>query len=353
MINFTPEQASVLNHIQRAVPMVRRPFTVIGNDLGLTEADVMAIITDFKQRRMIRNIAAILNPRSLGYTMGLVGVAVPVGRIDQAAALINAHPGVSHNYLRNHHYNIWFTLAEENEAFFDRSVAFLARSTGAWDTIVLKNEQVYKIGVQLPMGENPKDAAWIQPGLQYIGPPAGEVTWEEKNGIRLLQQDLPVVKRPFLQLAANRHTLLTEERLLELGAVLMDKGIMRRYAAVLRHMKAGFTHNAMTVWKLSSRDAPPSVLKVFINEKAVSHLYRRTIVPGKWGYPLFAMIHAKSEAALTEIVQQLSRRSGLGDYQVLKSLREFKKQRVVYFSDSFLQWHQKAFSPSAGSDIPS
>jgi DNA-binding Lrp family transcriptional regulator len=341
MTDFNSSEALVLNYIQRSVPMARRPFAVIGADLGIRETEVMRIISELKQRRIIRNIAAIFSPQSLGYAMGLVGLEVPESCIDKATVAINAHPGVSHNYLRNNRYNMWFTLAEETEAWFCRSVEFLARQAGASDSLTLKTERVFKIGVRLPVsGEMPMRG--IKSGtVSCRSPQAGTLTLKEKDAIGLLQQDLPVVERPFQNLAATSNNLISEDRLLEFGKSLENRGIMRRYAAVLRHMNAGYTHNAMTVWKFPDNETALSGIDAFIRESAVSHLYRRTIHPGKWEYPLFAMIHAKSNSELTDVIRRLSQKSGIADYQVLKSLRELKKLRVVYFSANFEKWHKK------------
>lgn len=335
-MDFSNNEALILNHIQRSFPLVRRPFAAIGEFLDISESEVMAIIADLKNRRVIRNIAAIFNPQSLGYTMGLVGITVPPSGVDQAASVINAHPGVSHNYLRDHRYNIWFTLAEQSQASFDASVDILNDAAGASDSLILKTEQVFKIGVKLAVDGRTKADNGKTEAVFHPSPGAEKLTVEEKSGIILLQQDLPVVSQPFSALASG-HGSMSENRLLELAASLQQKGTMRRYAAVLRHMKAGFTHNAMTVWKLSGNDTSP--LNAFLWEDAVSHLYNRTVYPGKWEYPLFAMIHAKSASALEDVVHRLSRESGIRDYQVLRSLREFKKQRVVYFSDQFDKWY--------------
>ena len=339
MTDFTNNEAKVLNHIQHSFPLVRRPFSAIGSCLDLPESKVMALIMDLKNRGIIRNIAAIFDPRRLGYAMGLVGMAIADSQVDQAASIINDHPGVSHNYLRDHHFNIWFTLAEESKDRFSESINALTLAIGASDTLILKTEKVFKIGVKLDVGEK---TTKNEEKLETASSPShgnGKLTKDQKEGIVLLQKDLSVVEKPFSALVTGNGRLMSEDRLLKMAASLQEKGIMRRYAAVLRHMKAGFTHNAMTVWKVHGNDM--SALDAFLQEDAVSHLYNRTIYPGKWEYPLFAMIHAKSDKTLADIVQRLSRESGITDYQVLHSLREFKKQRVVYFSDQFEQWHLK------------
>jgi DNA-binding Lrp family transcriptional regulator len=340
-MNFDDKDASVLNYIQHGVPMVRRPFDAVGSVLGISEHEVMNIIAEHKSRRVIRNISGIFNPQRLGYVIGLVGIAVPDKLIEHAAAHINSHPGVSHNYLRNHHINIWFTLADEDETQFNRSAATLAHAAGATDTLVLKTEKLFKIGVRLPVGKEARISAAVSES--QLGPAAKPVnlTPLERIGIRLLQMDLPIISQPFSRLAGETSNVLDQDRLIEIGRSLQKKGTMRRYAAVLKHTKAGFTHNAMTVWKLADTGNEPSVLEAFIREDAASHLYSRTIYPGKWEYPLFAMIHAKSDDALAHIIHRLSSTSGIADYMVLRSLREFKKRRVNYFSNEFGRWHEK------------
>ena len=114
---------------------------------------------------------------------------------------------------------------------------------------------------------------------------------------------------------------------------------MRRYAAVLRHRKAGYTSNAMTAWKTGENFNPD----IFINKRPITHLYLRTTYPGKWEYPLFAMIHARSDDELKGIVNDLSKESGIDDYLVLNSLREFKKTRVQYFSEEFTRWKRENY----------
>ena len=82
-------------------------------------------------------------------------------------------------------------------------------------------------------------------------------------------------------------------------------------------------------------------MPVFLSNKSISHLYRRTEHPGRWEHPLFAMIHARSDGELDGIIAALEERSGLSDYLVLKSLREFKKKRVTYFSPAFDEWKKE------------
>jgi len=338
MTEFSKNEAAVLNCVQQAIPFDRQPFLIIGTALGIPEKKVREIIIRLKKRDVIRDISGIFNGGSLGYTLNLVAMEIPEHHIEKAAAIINAHPGVSHNYVRNHRYNIWFTLAEENEKLFDKTVALLAKKTGTQDFLVLRNEKLLKIGVILQIGDESD-----MNGNDLVTTPrnqarARKFSEEEKEAVRLLQNNLPIVDRPFLSIVEKNSSFLSEDRFIELGKQFKTENIMRRYSAVLRHMNAGYTFNAMTTWRINDADDVEKKSKPFMTQAAVSHLYLRTRYPGKWDHPLFAMIHARSKPELTDIIEDLSKKSGLEDYLVLTTKQELKKKRVVYFSHKFFEW---------------
>lgn len=327
MRDFSKEEADVINFIQQKVPLVPGPFDEIGLHTGLNAKQVIEIIKGLKEEGVVRNIAGIFSGEKLGYTMSLVAFKVPEKNIEQAASAINSHPGVSHNYLRDHEYNVWFTLAEENRECFDEAVKVLAKRSGAREYLVLKNEKMLKIGVKFPVGGGALPAekkTYSDAGTASLE----TLTGEEKKAVELLQTDLPLTEAPFDEISEGT---METGRLFEIAMDLKKRGIMRRYSAVLRHGKAGYGHNAMTVWKSEGADITP-----FMEEEAISHLYLRTVYPGRWEYPLFAMIHAKSEVQLQDIIGRLAKQAP--DYQVLRTVRELKKQRVKYFSPAFKEW---------------
>ncbi len=338
MTEFSKNEAAVLNYVQQSIPFERQPFLTIGSELGLPEKKVREIIIRLKKRDVIRNISGIFNGGSLGYTLNLVAMEIPKNKIEKAARMINSHPGVSHNYVRKHRYNIWFTLAEENEELFDKTIALLAGKTEARDFLVLRNDRLLKIGVILQIGEDSEINGNDIAALPRNQAETRQFSKEEKEAVRLLQNDLPIVDRPFLALVKESSSFLSENRFINMGKQLKTENIMRRYSGVLRHMNAGYTFNAMTTWKINSQENIDEKSKPFMEKAAVSHLYLRTIYPGKWEYPLFAMIHARSKPELIDIIEDLSKKSGLEDYLVLQTERELKKKRVVYFSHKFFEW---------------
>ena len=330
---FTASENIVLERIQKGIPCSPEPFAEIAVLSGLAEDEVINTINSLREKKIIRNISAIFDGKALGYTMSLVAFQVSPEAADHAAEIINSHPGVSHNYLRSHRYNIWFTLAEESPEDFSRTVETLARKCGAADYLVMRNEHLLKIGVFLDTG----GSAGSYDSSDYVPGETGAVVKlsdDEIEAVRLLQNDLPAVKRPFEQIIRAAGSSVSVGSLMDHFRSFLERGIIRRYAAVLRHVNAGYTANSMTAWK------PDGEYKIepFRQCVNVSHLYYRTVYPGRWEHPLFAMVHAKSSDELAALLADLSRKSGISDYLSLESLKEFKKKRVTYFSESFKEW---------------
>jgi len=336
MSSFTEKEAKVLNTIQKSFPMEVRPFDSLSGITGIPASEIIDIIGDLKKREVVRNIAGIFNGESLGYYLSLVALKVDEADIDRAVELINSHPGVNHNYHREHDYNIWFTLAGENEEMFRQSLDIISEKSGAKDCLVMRNEKLYKIGFMLSIGQHGGDDSGLSAGRARELPEVADLSAEEREAVILLQKDMPLVEEPFRALSEESE-MLDHERLIGVSRDLKERNVMRRYAAVLRHRNAGFSFNAMTAWK-AEPDKVEDIIQPFIDEEAVTHLYMRTIYPGRWEHPLFAMIHAKGEDELDSIINRLSIESGIKDRLVLRSLQEFKKMKVIYFSNEFKEW---------------
>ena len=332
MAEYSEKESKVLNRVQQELPLVYMPWHQVAGDLGLTPDDVMDIVTKYRDEGIIRNIAGIFSAEKLGYDISLVAFCVPDEKVAKAAEIINAHPGVSHNYLRDHRYNIWFTLAVPPSTSLQNESARMADQAGAADHLLLRNERMMKLGVKLAVGDGEIPSENKSHKDNPVNKGARNLNEREKEAVRLLQHDLPVDNRPFARLIGDNNTDMQEDELLDLANGLREDGIMRGFRAVLRHRNAGYTANAMTAWKLNAGTQMDEVQEVFGKEPSISHLYLRTVYPGRWEYPLFAMIHARSDDELTAIIHGLEERSGLHNYQVLRSLREFKKERVKYFN---------------------
>jgi DNA-binding Lrp family transcriptional regulator len=342
-MNFTPVETKVLNRIQKDFPVVPDPLCVIAEELSIPEHDFLGALRDLKQREIVRNISGIFNADRLGYVTTLVAFSVEDRDIERAAMAINAHPGVSHNYQRDHHYNIWFTLAAESESRLEQTVKRLAEQASASDYIILRNEKLLKIGLMLSIGDEVHRGHGPSRGNGHGKSPVPRpLSEDERESVRILQKDLPLERNPFAILLETNNSAIGLDGLMTIFKRLKDDHILRRYAAVLRHREAGYTANAMTVWKPRVGSDIDRIARIFHDSHQISHLYLRTLHPGRWEYPLFAMIHARTDEALDGIIKDLSGKSGIDDYQVLRSLKEFKKERVVYYSPRFDEWEKKA-----------
>ena len=344
IMKITDKDSEILNRIQRDISISENPFLELSLELDLSADKLLAALAQLKKRGIIRSISGIFNAESLGYQISLVAFEVPEDNIGDAAELINSHPGVSHNYLRDHRYNIWFTLAVETGRSLEETVSLLARGAHSRDSLILRNERMMKIGLMLNAGAVPlPDGKTAQEGTPSGIAEEHDFSEDEREAVRLLQMDLLLEERPFRSIINCERSFLSEVRLIELGTIFKNENIMRRFSAVLRHRTVGYTSNAMTVWRINGYDTMDDVADIFLGEQSISHLYLRTVYPGKWEYPLFAMIHSKSSVELRKIIERLSKRSGFKDYLVLNSLKEFKKQRVAYFSDAFSEWERNNY----------
>ncbi len=241
----------LLNAVQWDFPLDPRPFAVLGERLGLTEEATRERVARVKQLGVLRQLSAIFDTRALGYGSALVAAQIDPDRVDEAAAVISAHPGVSHNYKRNHRYNLWYTVAVPPGDSLEEHVEELHRESGALVTRRLPTLKLYKIGVKLDMTGATAANAKAEV-LEHERPErrehmeAPELSELEMATIRIVQEDLPLVERPF---AAYAELIGTDEQtVLDLLASFKERKLMRRFAAVMNHRSAGFKANAMGVW---------------------------------------------------------------------------------------------------------
>jgi DNA-binding Lrp family transcriptional regulator len=354
MVGIDAMDGKLLDAVQAGIPLVERPYRVLGEGLGLSEGDVIERIAKLKADSVIRNIGAIFDTSRLGYRSSLVGFQLREERIDQAAAVINAHPGVSHNYLRSYvfsgnyrpeacgSYNVWFTLAvpPESQLGLDGSMAALVRETGAEAARLFPSLRIFKIGVRLDMdaeatGVRKEEGSFF---TGNGGTAENGLSPTERRIVQVLQYDLALVEEPFRDVA--RQCGLEVEAVLAGAQKFLQRKIMRRFAAILNHRKAGYTGNVMAAWPVPEEKVEAVGLQM-AQFRAVSHCYQRPAYP-EWPFTLFTMVHQKSREACEETVAAISRETGIGDYALLWTVREFKKVRLRYFTDDYAAWEETA-----------
>lgn len=315
---------ALLERLQADFPLTPRPFAALGRSLNLEEAEVLARVRRLKEADVIRQISAIFDTRRLGYQSTLAAFHVADAALDDVAAQVSAHPGVSHNYARLHRYNLWFTLAVPPGQKVAAEVRRLARQTGVDDWLNLPALRVFKIRTHFKLKESSAPRPEEQTG------PSRAFTPADVPFVRALQQDLPVTRRPFAEAAAELG--LSEERLLDKARELDAAGIMRRFAAVLRHRRVGYTANGMACWVVPEAEIE-EVGRRGAGFPQVSHCYQRPAYPPRWPYNLFTMIHGQSKGEVEEVAAAIAERTGIEDYVILYSTTEYKKERVKYFME--------------------
>ena len=323
----------ILNIIQTRFPLVEMPFAEIGDEVELPEEEVIERIGELKGKNVVRQISAIFDTRRLGYKTTLVAMRLPADELDAAAQIINVHPGVSHNYARNGHFNLWFTVAVPPYEDLAETVEDMASRTGAESYRLMPTIKFFKIGVNFDMVKEEGAAK------KYYSPDgydradgqnwnkAMPITDFEIEVIRELQEDVELTPRPFSPMAERLGIPLQE--LFAIADSLQERSLMRRFSAVLHHRRAGFRSNAMAVWKVPSERAI-EVGNIMAQSRWVTHCYERPTFPD-WPYTHFTMIHATSQETCEDVAAELSEATGISEYQLLYSTREYKKTRVRYF----------------------
>jgi DNA-binding Lrp family transcriptional regulator len=293
------------------------------------------------EKRIIREITPIFDTRALGYASMLVAAKVDSENPHRAAKIINSHPGVSHNYLRTHEFNLWFTIATppDSELGIQGTLDVLQNLTGATSIRQLPTLCLFKINMNLEMEKGTEAlaaAAEAAPPRELEAQPYDET---DIAVIRALQGPMEVVDRPY-DAAASELGMTTPE-LLDHLAGMVDRKILRRVAAILYHRRAGFSANGMGVWRVPD-DQVLEVGRKMAAVRGISHCYERPTYRD-WPYSVFTMAHGRSKEECDAILDRIAEEHGLhgDDRAVLYSSTEFKKVRLHYFVDDYANWERE------------
>ncbi len=335
MIELSNEQKLILNIIQEDFPLEEKPFNKIDEKLNFPEGKTLKEIKYLKQIGLIRQISPIYDTRKLGYKSTLAAFKIPQDKLLNGVRIINQHPGVSHNYERTDEYNVWFTIAVLPEVSLEKTIDILAKKSGAIKHMILPTLKLFKIGVKLDIAET--EGMYEDSNNKYYSDDQQVcLSEEDKEFIKITQQDINIEEKPFDRYCQLLN--LTFEQLKGKFLDLKERGIMRRFAAILKHRKSGFLVNAMVVWKLPDNNDAEKYAKVLTTFKPVSHCYLRPSFPD-FPYSLYTMIHTKTYEECNNIINEMKKKTNLTENKILISTREFKKVRIVYYSDAFYKWN--------------
>ena len=329
----------LLNLLQGSFPLEPRPYLRVAELAEVSEDEVLRRTQRLLDERIIRQVTPIFDTRVLGYKSMLVAARVDPEHPWRAAKVINEHPGVTHNYLRNHDFNMWFTIAVEpgTKLGLDRTLEILGAEAGATSMRQLPTLRLFKIRMDLEMeGDTKTLASAAGIAEDYSEPEAIEVTDLDLAVIRNLQGDMPVTPEPYAPAAAaigiDQASMLTH---LE---SMRERGALRRVAAILFHRRAGFSANGMGVWNVPQE----RVLELgprMAAYRGISHCYQRPTY-ADWPYSVFTMAHGRSKEECDAILDAIAEEMEISERATLYSSTEFKKTRMLYFTGDFAAWER-------------
>lgn len=328
----------LMNLLQSSFPLDPEPFALVASEAELELDDVLARTQRLLDGRIIREITPIFDTRALGYESMLVAAKVDAENPQRAAQIVNAHPGVSHNYLRTHEFNLWFTIATppDSKLGLHGTIEALMEASGATSMRELPTLTLFKINMNLEM-EKGTDA--LAAAVEAAPPRELEPQPYDEDDIaliRALQGPMAAVERPYDEAAAELG--ISTEEILERLRGMVDRKILRRVAAILYHRRAGFSANGMGVWKVPEDD----ILEVgarMASFRGISHCYQRPTYED-WPYSVFTMAHGRSKEECDAILDSIAEECGIGPdgRATLYSSTEYKKIRLHYFTDDYAAW---------------
>jgi len=319
---LTDFQKQLINALQNGLPICERPYAEIATILRTSEQQILQQTAELKKTGIIRRIRAMINYRALGFASTLVAVHVPESQLDAVAEAVNTLDGVSHNYLREHQYNMWFTLQEPSESQIEATLANLASRFGiAFHSLPVT--RFFKLDVRFDAEDDERVL------LENADPVREmckvELDHDEMTILSILQKDLTVAPEPFAAITNDRFSYKQAFKIIN---NLQEKGVIRRVAGIVNHRKLGLVANAMFVAQVHEHRIV-ELGRNLAHLGLVSHCYERRTFEG-WHYNLFAMMHGRDMNDVQMVVTDFTDANGLADFQLLSTVRELKKQPVRY-----------------------
>ncbi|UCF43926.1 MAG: hypothetical protein JSV99_03100 [Planctomycetota bacterium] len=318
---MTKLQRQLCNELQKGLLVCSRPFAGLAKSLGSDEDAVLQQIAQLKRDGAIRRISALINYRALGKTSTLAAAHVPQESLQEVVEAVNALESVSHNYLREHHYNLWFTLQGRSSEGIRLTLSNLSGRVGI-DFHSLPVRHVFKLDVRFDAEDQSQLAEDIAEVLTSETVELGE---SEKRILSKLQDDLEVTAKPFEFLCGEG---FGAEEVLRIIQELVDKGVIRRIAAVVNYRTLGFVHNVMFASEVPESRVVEAGERL-ARFRIVSHCYERKTFEG-WPYNLFAMMHAKSMGDIQRVIDKFIEAENIDAFELLPTVDELKKRPVKH-----------------------
>ena len=325
---MSPLDRQIMDVIQARFPVTSQPYDEVGKQLGVTEGQVMERVHVMYEQDRIRRIGPIFDTYKLGYVSTLVGCKIPPERLDEVAQIVNSYIEVTHNYMRDHEFNMWFTLIAPGDEHVERILSEMRKSTGIEHFYSMPFTTRYKVWVEFSTtGKCQHEKPGPQLFRRDFQNTQSEIEDADIPFVRAIQIDIPFTARPYA--AIGEKVGLDEEQVIKKIKDWKRRRIIRRWGAVVRHQKIGYDHNAMGVWSVPDGQVDDYGMKIAAFD-AVSHCYTRRSAPG-WPYNLYSMVHGLSDDECINAIKEVAAEVELDEYDILFSVKEFKRSDMEYF----------------------
>jgi len=320
-LRLTRFEKQLCNLLQKSLPICRRPFAEIAQSLGSDEQTVLQTVKALRHKGVIRRLGAVINSHALGLAGTLVTAHIPQDRLSEVTSTVNRLRQVGHNYLRQHYYNLWFTLQASSQRQIEETLSGLSESLG----IVfhsLPSERVFKLDVRFDVQGDQEliKKAPVTPLTELL-----HLNREEKRVLSSLWTPLEIVPEPFAFPAGSGQA---NDEILAIIERLLARGVIRRLGAIVDHRKVGFDANVLFVCAAGEQRIVQAGRRLAAF-RAVSHCYQRKTVPG-WPYNLYAMMHGRSMGRVQDVIRRFTEAEGVDSFELLPTETELKRQPVPY-----------------------
>ncbi len=325
MNGFNQIEQHLLNDYQHDFPLVKQPFLAIGEQLGISEDEVITRLEYLSAQGAISRIGPVFSPGRIGAST-LAALAVPKEQLDKMALWINTLPEVNHNYEREHMYNLWFVVAAPNQAWLDNVLQKINQYAGL-PMLVLPLLEPFHIDLGFNLHGQCTAARKPSGNHEKI-----KLDNAQSAIVAKLQAGIKLEQQPFTALSESVN--LDEDTIIRQVSEWQTNGIIKRFGVVVRHHELGYRENAMVVWDVPD-DQVSTYGKLAAQQEGVTLCYRRPRQLPDWPFNLFCMVHGKNRDIVQEQIKKLAKNTGLEDFrmQILFSCRRFKQCGAHYVAN--------------------
>ncbi|SDM56770.1 DNA-binding transcriptional regulator, Lrp family [Halogranum gelatinilyticum] len=299
--------ATLIDEYQSGFPVVERPFQVVGEALGIDEAEALERVRELRERGIFRRFGAVLNPPVIGSST-LAAVQAPEDRFEEVTEIINGYRQVNHNYRREHEWNMWFVVTAGSRETRDRILDEIEERTGC-AVLDLPMLTDYYIDLEFPVVNQDRFA---RESLSHTEVSATRISEDAKGNLSELEAALLVEIQDGFPLSATPYSDVADAIGAEVDEVLaaverlLADGCIKRIGCVVNHVVTGFQNNCMVVWNVPDDELDERGIEVG-QLPYVTLCYHRPRRPDQdWEYNLFTMIHGREADAVDEKIDELA-----------------------------------------------